>query len=235
MSRILKSVWPRMVNPYHTAMQNFRLYLPMNEGTGGTAYDLSGQVNHGTISGALWTGGEWGTALRFDGSNDEVITANNIGISGASARTVLAKVNIVAFSGNPKIQGVVAWGAESARTGCILGVIGSTGQLFAWGHTENLGGSILSIGQWYRIGFTYDGATTLRLYIDGVEDSNGSISESAWNTPNSKLYVCNSATLFPINGEYLQADVEYVMVWNRALTAGEIAALHRNPYILQRQ
>jgi len=44
--------------------------LDLNEGTGSTAYDASGNGNNGTISGATWTAGYEGNALSFEGVDD---------------------------------------------------------------------------------------------------------------------------------------------------------------------
>lgn len=46
-------------------------HYSMNEGTGQTAYDVSGHENHGRINGAEWVTGAYGTALRFDGSSGD--------------------------------------------------------------------------------------------------------------------------------------------------------------------
>jgi hypothetical protein len=42
----------------------------MDEGEGTRAFDSSGNNNHGTISGATWTQGKYGSALSFDGADD---------------------------------------------------------------------------------------------------------------------------------------------------------------------
>jgi len=54
-------------------------YWSFDEGSGNTLHDLSGNENHGTIYGAVWTGGKSGNALYFDGDDDYVeIPADNI-------------------------------------------------------------------------------------------------------------------------------------------------------------
>ena len=47
-------------------------YWSFDEGSGGTAYDYSGNNNHGTIYGATWTTGISGGALYFVEENDYV-------------------------------------------------------------------------------------------------------------------------------------------------------------------
>jgi hypothetical protein len=48
---------PEKIVPTGVADSTLKLYLPMMEGAGTTAYDGSGNGNHGTISGATWTHG----------------------------------------------------------------------------------------------------------------------------------------------------------------------------------
>ena len=48
---------PEKVVPTGVAESNLKLWLPMMEGAGTTAYDGSGNGNHGTISGATWQHG----------------------------------------------------------------------------------------------------------------------------------------------------------------------------------
>jgi len=48
---------PEKIVPTGVADSALKLYLPMMEGAGTTAYDGSGNGNHGTISGATWTHG----------------------------------------------------------------------------------------------------------------------------------------------------------------------------------
>jgi len=43
-----------------------------NEGSGGQVYDLSGNGGDGTITGAVWSAGKFGSALDFDGGTDVI-------------------------------------------------------------------------------------------------------------------------------------------------------------------
>ena len=44
----------------------------MNEGSGDRVFDLSGNRNPGNITGATWASGKFGSALKYDGTSDEV-------------------------------------------------------------------------------------------------------------------------------------------------------------------
>src|SRR5688572_30070756 len=70
-----------------------------DEGTGTRAGDSSTNLRPGTVTGATWTAGRFGNALRFDGADDWVTggapTAANVG----TAVTIEAWVNPTALSG----------------------------------------------------------------------------------------------------------------------------------------
>src|SRR3989338_10242546 len=57
-------------------------YWALDEGTGTTANDSSGNEYNGTISVASWTTGKSNGALLFDGSNDFVEVSSTLGITG---------------------------------------------------------------------------------------------------------------------------------------------------------
>jgi hypothetical protein len=48
---------PEKIVPDGVASSALKLWLPMMEGAGTTAYDGSGNGNHGTINGATWVSG----------------------------------------------------------------------------------------------------------------------------------------------------------------------------------
>ncbi|HMR73277.1 MAG TPA: PKD domain-containing protein, partial [Candidatus Saccharibacteria bacterium] len=60
------------------------------EGSGTTVNDNSGQGNHGTINGATWTTGKFGTALSFDGVNDWVAISDADSLDLTTAMTLEA-------------------------------------------------------------------------------------------------------------------------------------------------
>jgi hypothetical protein len=63
--------------PEDTFTRGLVAYWSFDEGSGNTAYDASGNGNHGTlINGPKWTSGKVGQALQFDGWNDYVNLGN---------------------------------------------------------------------------------------------------------------------------------------------------------------
>jgi hypothetical protein len=81
-------------------------------------------------------------------------------------------------------------------------------------------------GAWHHLAGTYDGVT-VRLYVDGVEQGTGTPATSAIN------YALADNNTFRIGGyrsscvDFLfTGDIDEVQIFNRALTAQEIAAIY---------
>jgi len=66
----------------HSWKVNQTIHWTFDEGIGQEAEDGSGNDNNGTIYGATWTEGVSGTALEFDGSIDDHISANHTAVDG---------------------------------------------------------------------------------------------------------------------------------------------------------
>ena len=70
------------------------LALPMDEGSGDTVYDKSGNDNDGTIyGGATWTDGRFGKALDLDGTDDYVEVSSNESLNIKKKLTISMRVN----------------------------------------------------------------------------------------------------------------------------------------------
>ena len=80
------------------------LAMGMNENTGTTVADSSGQGNQGTISGATWTAsGQYGAALTFDGVNDWVTVANSPSLHLTTGMTLSAWIFPLTLSAGDRI------------------------------------------------------------------------------------------------------------------------------------
>ncbi|HUB25105.1 MAG TPA: LamG-like jellyroll fold domain-containing protein [Tepidisphaeraceae bacterium] len=85
-------------------------------------------------------------------------------------------------------------------------------------------------GVWHQVAGTYDG-TTMKVYVDGVEKSAKNATPGGIEVNQDDLRIGNGATLLPdgVTPEILAFDGEIrdVRIFNRALSADEIAALGR--------
>jgi len=188
------------------------------------AKDLSGNGYNGTIYGAQCVRGRSGKALSFDGLNDYVDCGNVDAVNGVSEITATAwikwegevggltdprefhrKHNVYAFGGG--------WKDHKARFWIYDG---------AW---RNSGDSITDIddGNWYFIVGVYDGEC-LRLYINGVEESNNYIGSTTLYANNEPVIIGSSRG----TAEFWNGLIDEVRIYNRALSKEEIKWLYEH-------
>jgi len=76
------------------------MHLKMDEKSGGTAYDTSGNENDGTLTnGSSWVNGKYGSALNFDGDEDYLAMGDVSVLDGVTNFSIGAWVNPSVLSG----------------------------------------------------------------------------------------------------------------------------------------
>ena len=214
----------KVIGTQTLGLRGLVLWLKFNEGSGNIAYDSSFYNNHGTICGATWTDGKFGKALRFDGVDDYVDCGDIDAIDGATEITVTAwvkwggtvgglidpqefhrKQNVYAFGGGWKDHKAKFWIYDSA-----------------W---RNSGDSVTDIddGNWHFIVGVYDGEY-LRLYVDGVEESNVYLGATTLNANSEPVIIGSSRR----TAEFWNGIIDEVRIYNRALSENEIKMLYYN-------
>jgi len=147
-----------------------------DESVGPTAFDDSGNGNHGTIVGATWAGPTWvpgysGSALRFDGVDDFVEIADDDSLDIPDGITIEAMVFPEAIGGYRTIVSK----RMGSNTNYALRLWGGRVEFYCrdslntW--TEWYTPSIITAGSWYNIVATYDfdDIGSIRIYVDGVD------------------------------------------------------------------
>lgn len=202
------------------------LVLSLNfDEASGDAIDASGLGHVGTLQGAVRVAGLRGNALSFDGVDDMVSVASTAALEMTGAVTLQAWVNPTALQdwdtimlkqrGSIEDQSYSLYAHDGGAGGAPVpaGNIGQNGV-----HQNLRGTSSLGIGVWTHVAMTYDG-TTMRLYIDGVEVSNRALTGPI-SVDGGPLGIGGN-TAFA--GEFFAGLIDEVRIYNRALTAAEIA------------
>ena len=196
-----------------------------NEGSGATATDASGHGNTGTVSNPSWTTGKNGSALAFNGNNTAVSipdTNNSLDVSTLTVEAWIYKTAAtVEYRGIVGRQTGTSWfdswvlfydavSFNDAYRFCALDCVtgpSSTGDMNTWVH----------------LAATEDGTTT-RLYRNGVLVASSSQHAGSLAPENTKVCIgsgANDATL-ACNSEFVNARIDDVRIYGRALTAQEI-------------
>ena len=197
----------------------------MNEGSGNTVNDSSGNGNHAALTGVVWKD----NALYYDGVaygtvlNSPSLTAitDRVTISFWILSDYTSGINrsILAWEGWGYSYGILMLDAVSVR----FVLQGTDGDGYITSATD------LPRDVWHKVTCVYDGATA-KIYINGLEDlsvaTTGSITGS---TDNLLLGAATTATW------HLDGGLDNVLIWSRPLAPAEVASLYIDPYQMFRR
>jgi hypothetical protein len=196
------------------------------ETTGTTATDSSGSGNAGTINGPTRsTTGKFGSALSFDGINDQVSVPDANTLDLTNAMTLEAWVRPSALS---------AWRTilmKEQTAGLVYGLYanGDTNRPSAHIYTnverDVRGTAAVPVNAWTHVAATYDGAV-LRFFINGTQVSTANIAGTILTSTGQLRIGGNS-----IWGEWFNGLIDEVRVYKRTLTAAEIQADMNAPVV----
>lgn len=194
-------------------------YWKLDE-TSGNAIDCSGYGHNGTLNGPTWTpNGKVGRALSFNGTSDYVV-ADNVGVN-----TTLGEFNTVAFW--------MKWNGGSNQMPFTW-----NGWYDLWLYNGNFGintgNNMLGIpfpsetyaNQWVHVAVVFPNGTpdttNTKLFINGKEQALTIQSGTATSrTATSRIFISMGWT----SGYRFGGTIDDVLIFNRALTAEEVAEL----------
>jgi hypothetical protein len=224
-SYISASVTPTYTetSPYAIPTDGLVAWYRMDDGTGLTLTDSSGNGKHGSyISGNMnWTqNGKYNGAGRFDGS--DYATTPSL-LLGAPAATVIVWVNKTGYKQYGSF--VSDWSTPLATSGWILGYENPEGTIRFYMSNGAVGTSIpnsnFSYG-WHMVTGTFN-STTDRL--GSWVDTHKASSTTGFNSVNP-----NSSGLASIGRHntnyYCNAEIDQVIVYNRSLSDAEIIQIY---------
>lgn len=202
-------------------------YYRLDEASGTTARDISGNGNNGTYTsritlnqGGATTDGD--TAVAMTGTGMQHGGGSTLP-TGTTSRTVEVWFKTTATPSSPWGSTLVAWGAESSNEMFAVKVFSSTQvKMTNWNNayyfTVPAGDNTLD-GKWHYLVETFDGTNTT-FYYDGQNIGTQAVSV---NTVLSSVgLVLGSQTGFndsPYNG-----SLDEVAIYNKVLTAAQIQA-----------
>jgi len=195
-------------------------------GSGLVLADMSSNGHTMTlINGPAWAPGRSGTALSFDANNDRVVAqayVPELNLEGGSA-TLSAWIYPRSNSTwqmivlKPARAGHAAphfdWSMHrQSGTGNLIGFFGCDGQ-------QRSSTATTPLNTWTHVAVTYDGRA-LRHYLNGALDRTTPLTCAVTNTSSQPLRIGANGG----NGEVMNGSIDDVRIYNRALSAAEIAA-----------
>jgi len=186
-----------------------------DEGSGGTAYDYSGNAATGSWTGIpSYTTGKVGSyAGSFNGTNNEVLVNSSVANIGNSA-TISLWANPTSLS---SIEDLLVENTSGNWRIRIGGGYGNSAIMFlnGWSYFRYSSGG-MQAGQWTNVVFVYSSGH-LDAYI------NGALSDGTPSGPFASVSGSNQMVIGLTNYAGFLDDVR---IYNRALSATEIAAMY---------
>jgi Concanavalin A-like lectin/glucanases superfamily/Polysaccharide lyase len=196
-----------------------RLYLRLGEASGTTAADSSGKAHNGTYKNTPTLGVSGGvsgdTAVKFDGSKKhfvEVADHNDLDLGdtftlegwvkrekGATNQTIIAK-------------GANAYQLRIEEEENKLQLLKQGNKIVKYGAV------IPEDGKWHHVVATKSGST-IKMYVDGVQDSSGGTNATCENTATAFRVGCSAE-----GSEHLTGGVDEIAVYATALSEARIKA-----------
>ena len=202
-----------------SALEQPVAYYPMEDGSGTTVADASGNGHNGTITGAVeWIQGapNYGTGLDFPGASGNNVNCGTFDPSGGNnILTVAAWFKVETLSG---YHCIVGKSSDSATQWQLT--INSSGQV-----GFNLGGGFAAIsnaitaGEWHHAAVTKNG-TDGELFLDG-ESVGTRTGIATLNTSGAEWPVYIGA----IRTFYFNGIIDEVAIFHAALSQADIQAV----------
>ena len=201
----------------------------MDDGTGTTTVDSSGNGYNATIYGAtstLWTMGEMSGALSFNGTDNYAATSSAVDIGG-SQMTISMWVNPTVANQETYI-GNMRWNSVSGYA------LNFSNGVFYWGNGTSqqvwYTGVHTPSNKWTLLTITMDG-TSLDYYVNGIlatttpETLSGNVGNGLYSLkigkdpdPNNNLY-------------YFNGSLDDIKIFSQALSASDLAQYFQQNYI----
>ncbi|MDI6447745.1 LamG-like jellyroll fold domain-containing protein [Anaerobaca lacustris] len=220
----------------HAADSSLIGWWKFDEGAGATAFDSSGNGNHGALQGSatLDTEGFLRGSVLLDGDGDYVDCGSSTVFNVGSAVTLAAWVRADPDFTYPDWSGIIMRGGPNIDTFALyynrpnqqLG-FKTTGAPPEWTATATNAAAALFDGEWHHTAATYDGQTKT-IYLDGAAVITAAASGQI-ESSNGRLLLGAGRDLTPPT-HLLVGRLDDARIYNRALSAAELAGVMEGTY-----
>jgi len=199
------------------------LALFMDEGRGDRVIDASGKGNHGTVYGARWRKERGIWTLSFDGVDDYVEVADSASLDITDEITIEAWVKLNSFASAS--NNIVLTDSWTNANRIMLFVKDDGAAVFRVeppdGTNQDATKSGIELNKWYHLAGRYN-SEAVTIFVNGVEGTpyNNPVARGSANY-NWTIGAMTSASI------YTNGTIDEVRIYNRALSADEIARHHQ--------
>ena len=175
-----------------------------------TVLDDTNNTNDGTNYGGRWVTGRYGYAMSFDG-NSYVSVPDSNSLDGANPISVFALIKPADINSGYILIKNQEYAMYLSSGKLIAKIFGSGTNVVI---TSN---SNIETGNWYFVGFTYDGQT-IRLYINGELDSQKTQSVTTSATTNNLLIGSDGTNKY-------KGLIDELKIFKKVLIASEVKSM----------
>jgi hypothetical protein len=209
-------------------------YNTFNEGGGDVSYNLSGYRANGVLTDYIFGEISWKAgALNFPGTNEYINIPNTANLILDTRLTIVARIKVNALVNFTRVVGKEKGVPGNHRSQFYMSIHGSGEIGVGWydtsWHEIQSSSVFVGIGTWHNIAIVLDGSA-VKFYVDGIEE----IQIFTWSPGNDSLesdLAIGCFTSIP-NSSFFNGLIDQVIIWNRILTADDIAILSDNPWRL---
>jgi len=211
----------------HAADESLILYLPLDEGAGEEAKDLSSHKNNGKIAGnAKWVDGKMGKCLEFvAGSHVEVEEIPVYDVTDAVS--LMAWINTSSVTNWARIIDKSQWQDNGYDLALSQVTHAPLFEFFVDNTTSQaLATTPVDDGEWHFVAGTF-GNKTLKIYVDGVMETQVGSTGDVDIKPNDwPIWLADVAR--PEEAQQYSGMMDEVAVFNRELSEDEINSIFQN-------
>ncbi|VVB57901.1 Concanavalin A-like lectin/glucanases superfamily protein [Candidatus Anstonella stagnisolia] len=210
---------------YPDLLQGLVAYWKFDDGSGISATDSRGTATGTLTNGPAWTtNAKSGKAVVFDGTNDYVTYGSPAALNLPTTRTVVAWVKTENSQRNTIVnKGTQYW---------VIIEAGNQVYYYYWGAVSGAWRiyntpAAITPGVWTHIAVVEDTSWSMpKIYVNGTEMAlTGNPTREANSGSSTTLYAGGyQGANYNFNG-----TIDELMIFNRALSAGEVRLLYENP------
>jgi hypothetical protein len=216
------------------------LYLPFDEGKGEEVKDLSKSGKTGVLGSKgknppEWVDGKFGKALEFDGETSFVQIEETPDFSFASdpgTITLAAWVKVLGTGTDQHDQTrqpIIMKGNSGQWEYALYIYDGGNAGMSVWnnggsGVSEPSGGPSLMDDNWHAVVGTFDSKEGVKVYVDGKVVTQGGPNANVPGNGTRNVFIGHRE-----DGQFLNAAIDDVRIWNRVLEEDEIIETMQSP------
>lgn len=206
-------------------------YWPLDEGSGSTTADTSGNGNDGTLNNSpVWnTSGKFGNALEFDFGDISYVSVPDDDTLDMTSFTLAAWIKIDTAENDAWNWYTMFEKGAAGEVNYGFGRFGdnwdSLGCYFDGGGGQEVTAAFSSTATWQHAVCTYDAATnSFKIYIDGVQAASAVTTVDPSFPANTSPLWIGGSTVWSSNA--FEGVMDDARVYSRALSAADVAALY---------